>query len=73
MDERRVSRNHATTRRSTMSADERDRKRKEHDEEPDVEAHSYTTDDPTEDDPERKRKRKEFEDAEDGELGRKRK
>jgi hypothetical protein len=55
--------------------DERNRKRKEHDEggEPDVEAHSWPTDDPSGDDPERKRKRKEFEDAEDDELGRKRK
>jgi len=57
----------------TMS-DEKLRKRKEHDdEEPDVEAHSLTIDDPNEDDPERKRKRKEFEDSEDDEFGRKRK
>lgn len=55
-------------------SDEKLRKRKEHDdEEPDVEAHSLTIDDPNEDDPERKRKRKEFEDSEDDEFGRKRK
>jgi hypothetical protein len=56
----------------TMSDDERNRKRKEHDDaEPDVEAHSYTIDDPTNDDPEKKRKRKEHEDED--EFGRKRK
>jgi hypothetical protein len=55
--------------------DERSRKRKEYDDgdEPDVEAHSLTIDDPNDDDPERKRKRKGFEDVEDDELGRKRK
>ena len=53
-------------------SDEMNRKRKEHeDEEPDVEAHSFTIDEADEDDPERKRK--EFEDAEGDELGRKRK
>jgi hypothetical protein len=57
-----------------MSDDERNRKRKEHeDDEPDVEAHGVP-DDPTELDPERKRKRKLYEDAAEGdELGRKRK
>ncbi len=55
-----------------MSDDERDRKRKEHEDGPDVEAHSYTIDDPTDDDPEKKRKRKEHEDQDD-EFARKRK
>jgi hypothetical protein len=59
----------------STAEDERSRKRKEHDDgdEADVEGHSWTIDDPNDDDPERKRKRKEFEDAEDDELGRKRK
>jgi hypothetical protein len=58
----------------SMAEDERSRKRKEHEgDEPDVEGHGWSTDDPLGDDPERKRKRKEFEDAEDDELGRKRK
>ena len=58
-----------------MSDDERERKRKEHEdgEEPDVEAHSYVADDSSEIDPERKRKRKLHEDADGDELGRKRK
>jgi len=58
-----------------MSDDERDRKRKEHEDgEPDVEAHSYTTEDASELDPEKKRKRKLHDDGDDlGELGRKRK
>jgi hypothetical protein len=57
-----------------MSDDERNRKRKEHeDDEPDVEAHGVP-DDASELDPERKRKRKLYEDATEGdELGRKRK
>lgn len=57
-----------------MSDDERSKKRKEHDEEPDVEAHIFD-DDLGEPDPEKKRKRGEFdvEDGEDTELGRKRK
>ena len=56
-----------------MSDDERDRKRKEHEEgEPDVEAHIYA-EDSSETDAERKRKRKLHEDAEGDELGRKRK
>jgi hypothetical protein len=59
----------------TMSDDERSKKRKEHDEEPDVEAHIFDGDDLGEPDPEKKRKRGEFdvEDGEDSELGRKRK
>jgi hypothetical protein len=59
----------------SMAEDERSRKRREHDEgdEPDVEGHSWSTDDPLDDDPERKRKRKEFEDSQDDEFGRKRK
>jgi hypothetical protein len=57
-----------------MSDDERNRKRKEHeDDEPDVEAHSYVADDSSGVDPERKRKRKLHEDADGDELGRKRK
>jgi hypothetical protein len=55
--------------------DERSKKRKEHDDgdEPDVEAHSWTIDDPTdEDDPQRKRKGLEEADGDD-EFGRKRK
>ncbi len=57
-----------------MSDDEHNRKRKEHEDgEPDVEAHSLTIDDPTEDDPERKRKRKEHDEADEDEFGRKRK
>jgi len=57
-----------------MSDDERERKRKEHEdgEEPDVEAHGMI-EDSSEIDPERKRKRKLHDDAEDDELGRKRK
>jgi len=56
-----------------MSDDERERKRKEHEdgEEPDVEAHGMI-EDSSEIDPERKRKRKLHDDAEDDELGRKR-
>lgn len=59
----------------SMAEDERSRKRKEHDEgdEPDVEAHTLSTDDPSDDDAGRERKRKEYEDAEDDEFGRKRK
>jgi hypothetical protein len=57
----------------TMSDDERNRKRKEHeDDEPDFEAHGVP-DDTSELDPERKRKRKLYEDSEGDELGRKRK
>jgi hypothetical protein len=56
-----------------MSDEERNRKRKEHeDDEPDVEAHGVH-DDASELDPERKRKRKLYEDSEGDELGRKRK
>lgn len=55
-------------------SDERERKRKAHeDDEPDVEAHGYSIDDPTEDDPGRKRKRNEFDEPDEDELGRKRK
>ena len=59
----------------TMS-DERDKKRKEHEDgEPDVEAHIFDGDDLGEPDPEKKRKLGDFdvEDGEDAELGRKRK
>ncbi len=57
-----------------MSDDELSRKRKEHeDDEPDVEAHSYVTDESSELDPERKRKRKHMGEADGAEPGRKRK
>ena len=57
-----------------MSDDERSKKRHEHDEEPDVEAHIFDGDDLGEPDPEKKRMRGDFDvhDSEDGELDRKR-
>ena len=64
---------YAERKEHTMSDDERSKKRKEHDEEPDVEAHIFDGDDLGEPDPEKKRKRGES-DVEDGEeLDRKRK
>ena len=57
-----------------MSDDERSKKRKEHeDDEADVEAHIYESDDPGDFDPEKKRKRKQHDGPETDELGRKKK
>ena len=55
-----------------MSDDERSKKRTEHDEEPDVEAHIFEGDDLGEPDPERTRTRgdSDVKDGEDGELDR---
>lgn len=68
----RSKRRHVKREEFTMSDDERERKRKEHEDgEPDVEAHIYESDDPSEIDPEKKRKA--HGDAEGDEVGRKRK
>ena len=57
----------------TMSDDERSKKRLEHDEEPDVEAHIVDGDDLGEPDPEKKRDDSDVGGSEDGELDRRRK
>ena len=57
-----------------MSEDERTKKRMEHeDDEADVEAHMYESDDPGDLDPEKKRKRKQQDDIGSDELERKKK
>jgi hypothetical protein len=74
MNDRRARRADGYRKEGTMSDDERSKKRKEHeDDEADVAAHMYESDDPGDLDPEKKRKRKQHDEPGSDDLERKKK